>query len=227
MIWKRRQLFSRFLNLDRSLAFGWFMARTDQDIQLMLRVKDGDLESFQRLVDRYQQPLINFFFKMTWDHQVAEDCAQEVFLKLYRSRRRYEGTAKFSTFLYRIAKNCLTDLHRRRRVRVQPTSLSEWRDAGGAQYRLGDLVPGNGPGPQQILEGRELQARVSSALDSLSPEQRIVFVMSEHQGLKYADIAEILGVPVGTIKSRMFNAMGRLRESLGVDGDRKARRVGE
>ncbi len=198
----------------------------EQDIQLMLRVRDGDVESFRRLVDQYQQPLLNFFFKMTWDHQVAEDCAQEVFLKLYRSRRRYQGTAKFSTFLYRIARNCLTDHHRRRRVRVQPTSLNETRVAGGGEYSLGDLVPGHQPEPQQELEGRELAARLTRALEALPAEQRIVFVMSENQGLKYAEIAEILEIPVGTIKSRMFNAMGRLRQALDAESERKVRKVG-
>lgn len=204
------------------------MTRREQDIQLMLKVRDGDLESFRQLVERYQQPLLNFFFKMTWDHQVSEDCAQEVFLKLYRSRRRYQGTAKFSTFLYRIAKNCLTDLHRRRRVRVQPTSLDETRgtNGGGGEYSIGELVSGRQPDPQQVLVGRELASRLAKALDALPDEQRMVFVMSETQGLKYSEIAEILGVPVGTIKSRMFNAMGRLRQALDQESERKVRKTG-
>jgi RNA polymerase sigma-70 factor (ECF subfamily) len=194
-------------------------AMVDIDIDLMRRVATGEVEAFRQLVEKYQRSLLSFFFRLTWDYQAAEDCTQEVFLKLYRSRQRYEGTAKFTTFLYRIAKNCYLDFYRRQRHPTKVVSLQEpirWQREGKT---LEELLPRRGiPTAEEILEKREMIQQFQRAIELLPEGQRLVFVMGEGQGMPYAEISDILGIPVGTVKSRMFNAVLKLRQLLGVAG---------
>ena len=169
------------------------MERRD-DAALLLALKDGNFAAFSELVDRHQRSLINFFYHLCWDRQAAEDCAQEVFLRVYSHLDRYEPQAKFTTFLFKIARNLWID-----RVRS-----------------LGERVPARSLGPVEILAKEEQQAALQRAIDQLPEEQKAVVILSEIQGLKYQDISAILEVPVGTVKSRMHTAMERLKELLSV-----------
>jgi len=185
------------------------------DADLLLALKEGDFAAFSALVDRHQRSLINFFYHLCWDHQAAEDCAQEVFLRVYSHLDTYQPQAKFTTFLFRIARNLWIDRLRTVAVHGKPASLDR-RPDGGEGRSLGDRLPARSLNPVEILAREEQQAALQRALDRLPEEQKAVVILSEIQGLKYQDIGAILDVPVGTVKSRMHTAMERLKELLSV-----------
>ena len=185
------------------------------DAALLAAIKTGELGAFAELVDRHQRSLINFFYHLSWDRQAAEDCAQEVFLRVYSHLDRYEPQAKFTTFLFRIARNLWIDRMRTAAVHGKPLSL-DGTGGGGDERRLQDRVASRVPSPVEILAREEQQDALRRAIDRLPEEQKAVVILSEIQGLKYQDISEILGVPVGTVKSRMHTAMDKLKDLLSV-----------
>lgn len=181
------------------------------DTELVAAVQAGSLAAFEALVARHERPLINYFYHVAWDRQIAEDCAQEVFLRLHAHLGRYEAKAKFTTFLYRIARNLWID-----RLRV---SHGVWvsLDAGSEESSgrpLRDRISSRGDSPVETMEREETRQRMRRAIESLPEDQRVVVILSELQGMRYQEISVVLEVPVGTVKSRMFVAMQRLKELL-------------
>jgi RNA polymerase sigma-70 factor (ECF subfamily) len=136
---------------------------------------------------------------------------QEVFVKVFTHVESYQATAKFTTYLYRIARNTWIDHLRRTKHQRHVGSLDATNEDGRS---LGDSLALVTDGPDEELGKRELVERVLNAISSLDEQHREVLVMSEVRGMRYSDIAEALGIPVGTVKSRMFNAMKRLRKKL-------------
>lgn len=169
-----------------------------EDVRLMERVKGGDRDAFALLVRRHQGPLVNFFRRMGADNHEAEDMTQATFLRLYGYRLKYAPTAKFTTFLYTLARNAWTDNVRK---------LKRWRNAdfGDGRWEVA------GPEDVRRLENRLV---VEEALARISERLRVVVVMSVYQGLRYEEISQALEIPVGTVKSRMFIALKRLKEIL-------------
>lgn len=168
-----------------------------REVDLMLAVKGGSEEAFRELYGLYQKPLANFLFRLCWNRSLAEDLLQEVFLRIWRARETYEPSAKVSTYLFRIATNLWINESARRR-----------------EQALEDADRPSGEDPAEPLVRTEVQKAVKRAIESLPEGERMCVVMSEYNGLKYAEISEILGIPVGTVKSRVFSAMARLREML-------------
>ena len=169
----------------------------------------GDMAAFETLVKRHQAPLLRFFVRMGADHALAEDCAQEVLVRVYRARERYEPRARFTTWLYRIGRNFWIDHVRSRRA--QPRALSlDAPVASADDTPLRDAVPQ----PGNALAGRELREELERAMAALPEEQRLVLVLGLVQALPYAEVSEILEIPVGTVKSRMHAAVGKLRQAL-------------
>jgi len=188
---------------------------TDSDSELMLRFRDGDESAFLELESKFRRPLMNFFFRLTWDRYSAEDCAQEVFIRIVRARHRYQPVAKFRTWMFRIAKNYWIDRYRKRSAAPAIRSLdTPIRADQGRAITLEDTVEGDSPDPGGELRRREIGTAVKEAVARLPEEQRLVFVLSENQGLRYSEISEVLEIPVGTVKSRMHTAVRRLRELL-------------
>ncbi len=181
------------------------------DVDLIAEIKRGSVDAFSALVERHQRSVINFFYHFSWDRQIAEDCTQEVFVKLYTHLGTYEPRAKFTTFLYRVARNLWIDKVRARKLR--PVSL-ESPLGFGEEKTLGDRIPGRAESPLETLTRQETQAVLRHAIDMLPEEQRMVVILSELEGLPYQEIGEVLDVPVGTVKSRMFTAMRKLRDLL-------------
>src|SRR5262245_21308636 len=169
------------------------------DAALMAALKTGELEAFNALVGRHQRYLINFFYHLCWDRQVAEDCAQEVFLRVYSHLNTYEPQAKFTTFLFRIARNLWIDRVRSAAGHGKPLSLHHPSGAGEEKGSLQDRVASRVPSPVEILAKQEQQDALRRAIDQLPEEQKAVVILSEIQGLKYQDISAILDVPVGTV----------------------------
>jgi len=184
--------------------------RSDED--LMMDLQTGGEEAFEMLVKRHQVGLLNFFYRLVWSRDLAEDLTQEVFCKLYMARQTYEPRAKFTTFLYRVARNRWIDHLRRTRNERRTMSLdAELSDDGGS---LRESLAGPAESPSQATHRRELLASIAEAVDSLPEAQKLVFILGEVKGMKYDEIADTLEIPIGTVKSRMHGALLHLRERL-------------
>lgn len=180
----------------------------DPDGELVARWQQGETAAFEALVRRYEDRVFRLLHRMLGSAADAEDAAQETFLNLHRHGRRFRGDARFSTFVYRVAANAALNRRRslgRRRARLE--RLAERQAAGH------DL-PTPPPGPEQRTLGRELQARVHEALETLPDKLRLPVVLFDIEGLAYAEVSEVLGVAEGTVKSRIHRARTALRERL-------------
>lgn len=184
----------------------------ERDKELMLRVKGGDMAAFEALYARYSRPLLNFFYRLVWDRDFAEDLMQETFLRLWKGSRNYRPSGKFTTYLFQIAKNHWLNEREKRRRRIAPVSLEAGADESSNGLR--DAVEAGERGPMAETLNKELGEAIARAVSTLSEKLRMVFVLGQLDGMKYADIAEILGIPVGTVKSRMSNAEKAIRVRL-------------
>jgi RNA polymerase sigma-70 factor (ECF subfamily) len=169
----------------------------DRETELMLLVKAGDRAAFEELYRLYEKPLTNYLFRLCGNRARAEDLLQDAFLRLWKAAPNYEPSAKVSTYIFRIAHNLFLNDAARRRERTLESMEAETRSD-----------------PASDLNRRELQSAVQRAVEALPEGEREVLLLSEYSGFKYAEIAEILGIPVGTVKSRMFSAIQRLKEAL-------------
>lgn len=190
------------------------MGDSARDLELMRRFQAGDADAFTQLYERHLRGLLNFFFRLCWDASMAEDFAQEVLLRVYKSAKQWEPNAKFTTFLYRIARNFWIDHCRLLSTQKEKVSLNA-QTAGDGEVSLIDRLPDDIKPPEDDLDRRELYGAIMKALEQLPEEQRMVFVLSEIEEMKYQEIAEVMDVPVGTIKSRMHTAVAKLQELLG------------
>lgn len=185
------------------------------DAELMELVKQGDYSAFDEIYNRYHKRIRNFLFSLTWDQDIAEDCLQEVFLGLFRVRDRFELRGKFSTYIFQIAKNRYLSHCRRRKRHPDEASLDNEGSKAFENLRASERVE-----PEAHLIEDYRRWKIRQAIESLPEKQKLVFVMSHLEGMKYDEISEILGVPLGTIKSRMSAAVRTLREKIrGDDGD--------
>ncbi len=179
------------------------------DAEWMSRFQAGDKEAYNKLVSLYYPMIYNYFCSMTYDKHLAEDITQEVFIKLYKFRDQYQPVKTFKAFLFTIARNAYIDYYRK--VKRKP-EFSYDVDVGEKKYS--DLFESENSDPSEPIDASERIERIMNAVHKLPDILRDVFVLSEIEGLKYSEIAEILNIPVGTVKSRMFNALKNLRELL-------------
>ena len=195
------------------------MALEDKELMLVVRGDGpGAAAAFEELVKRNHAALIGYFSRKSWDTDDAHDRAQEVFLKLWMSRSSYEPRAPFRAYLFQVARNHWIDIVRSRKVR--PVMHSESSFAGRETASVIDLQPSSDPLPEDEAESRELKSCIVAAVNALPPGQREVWELAEEKGLSYAEIGEILSIPVGTVKSRHHHAVRKLREDLeqrGID----------
>lgn len=181
------------------------------DADLMMLVREGDYVAFDELYDRYRAPILRFLFSLTWDQDLAEDALQEVFLRLYRARDRYEPSGKFSTYIFQIAKNYYLAQARKAKAHSEVSLAHE--DCSGFKpfenLRVNQRIE-----PEVHLLEEYRKHSIRRAIAALPERQKLVFVMSHLEDMKYAEIAEVLGIAVGTVKSRMFAAVNALRTML-------------
>ena len=178
----------------------------DDDASLMMRVRGGDDEAFAELVRRHQKSVMNFF-ERNGVYRDVEDLAQETFLKIHRARGRYVPSAKFTTFLYTVARRVMIDWYR-----------STARKSGHLE-NLAKEAPQEAEPPPKRGEISDAEA----ALGCLSRQLRETVVLVVMQGMAYAEAAEILGIPLGTVKSRISSAMTKMREKLTGEGTNEKR----
>jgi len=183
------------------------------DVQLMLGVKQGDELSFELLLQRYRRPLCHFLNRMVRDAAQAEDLAQEVFLRVYRARRDYEPSAKFTTWLFRIATNLALNALRDGRHRQAEISLDAPAEGEDGSERTVEVADGAPIVEQQLVE-RDRVAVVRRAIQALPEKQRAAVLLHKYQEMDYDEIARILGCSVSALKSLLFRAYETLRVEL-------------
>ena len=185
-----------------------FLTSEDPDAELVARWQDGDHAAFERLVRSHERSVFRLLYRMLGSREEAEDASQETFLSLHRHGHRFRREARFSTFLYRVAANAA--LNRRRslgRARTREQELAV-RQATGAH------LPAAPRNPEDATHGGEVQVQVHEALQQLPEDLRVAVVLYDIEGQSYKDIAEILEIPEGTVKSRIHRARQGLRELL-------------
>jgi RNA polymerase sigma-70 factor (ECF subfamily) len=187
------------------------MARTD--VQLMLDVKAGDEQSFELLLRKYRTPLVNFLYRMVRDTAVAEDLAQEVFLRVYRARQEYAPSAKFTTWMFRIATNLALNSMRDNRHRKMEISMDQSVDTGEDEQRPLE-VPDRAPSVEQELVARCRAELIMKAIHSLPEKQRAAVLLHKYQELDYGEIARVLECSESALKSLLFRAYETLRVEL-------------
>ena len=179
----------------------------DADAELMLRVAAGDKAAFAQIFDRYQASVARFAFRFVGSKARAEELAQEIFIKLYRNAKRYRPSAKFKTFLFRVATNtCLNEV---RRGEYQASLQSE----SAGRPALDELAEREA-GPEQALQGRELEHAVRGALAQMSDRERAAFTMCRFEGMAYKEIAFALSSSEAAVKSLIHRATLALARSI-------------
>jgi RNA polymerase sigma-70 factor (ECF subfamily) len=184
--------------------------RSPTDEELVRSVLAGDRERFGTLVERYQGRLINYLYRLVRNLDEAHDLAQEVFVRVYQALDRFDPQYRFSTWLFRVAQNAAIDVIRKRRFRMVPLSRPD--DDGEGSWEI-ELEAG-GPGALETLETEESGARVRAAIEGLPWEYRELILLRHYGELAYDEIAEAKGMPLGTVKNKLFRARQMLKGVL-------------
>jgi RNA polymerase sigma-70 factor (ECF subfamily) len=187
------------------------MARTD--VQLMLDVKAGDEQSFELLLRKYRTPLVNFLYRMVRNTAAAEDLAQEVFLRVYRARQEYAPSAKFTTWMFRIATNLALNSVRDNRHRQMEISIDQTGDNGEDEQPAME-VPDRTPTVEQELVARSRAELIMKAIHALPEKQRAAVLLHKFQEMDYDEIARVLECSESALKSLLFRAYETLRVEL-------------
>ncbi len=172
------------------------------DSELIHQINNGNEKAFTELIERYQNKVYNTAYRILGNHEDALDLAQESFIRIYKNLNKFQGKSSFSTWLFRITTNlCRDELRKRKRkLVIQEENFSN--------------IYQEEENPEKISLSRELNSLIQEKIDSLVPEQKVVFTLREFQGLSYQEIADILEVSMGTVKSRLSRARQALREDL-------------
>jgi RNA polymerase sigma-70 factor (ECF subfamily) len=186
------------------------MSSMNDDKTLVAKARKGDRRAFEMIVMRYEQPLVSYFGRIIGDRQMALDFAQDVFLKVHASLDSFRPAFKFSTWLFKIASNHLIDHWRRRRI----GTVSIDQPIADGEGCLTIQVPDPGPSTERTYELSEIRARIEAALDKIPPLLRELFVLRHVSEFSYEEIADIKGLPVGTVKNKVFQAKELVRGLL-------------
>jgi RNA polymerase sigma-70 factor (ECF subfamily) len=188
------------------------MAGGETDAEVMLRAKAGDQAAFDYLVQKYRRPMVSFMYRMARNAAVAEDLAQEVFLRVYRSRESYEASAKFTTWLYRIATNLAVN-HARDTRHERPemqVSIDEPDEDTGTTLE----IPDRSLNAEQMIVVQERMMAIRRKVEALPEQQKLAVIMHKYQQMDYKQIADVLKKSESATKSLLFRAYETLREQL-------------
>ena len=186
------------------------------DVELMLATQHGDEQAFSELVLRHRTAIVNLTHRYLRNRADADDLAQEVFVKVYRARKRYRPEAKFTTWLYRVAVNaCLSEVrNRKRRVTWVSASLDQSADDEAGGSLASRVADERSEEPMESVEKDELKARVRAAVDELPDRQRLAIVMNKFHGLSYEELAETLEMTIPGVKSLLVRARENIRKRI-------------
>jgi RNA polymerase sigma-70 factor (ECF subfamily) len=188
-----------------------FDEQPDED--LMVMYQKGEVRAFEVLLARHRRPVFNFILRFIGDRETAEDLLQEAFMRVIKGAEAYKRQAKFTTWLYTIARNLCVDQTRRRKHRKH-ASLDAPMAEGDDSGTLMDVIPGNEMASDRQTVNKQLHERMQRAIASLSEEQREVFLMREFLDMPFKQIADVVNVPENSVKSRMRYALEKLRLEL-------------
>lgn len=189
------------------------------DEDLLRRFNEGDADAFEVLVLRYQKPLLNFILRSVGDRNTAEELLQETFLRVVTKSSDFQGNSKVSTWLYTIARNLCIDTSRKMVFRRHRSLDAPLRSGDGEGATLLDRAADSGPAADRSVIGHDLQQKIAAAVEDLPDDQREVFLLRELENLPFKEIADIVGVPENTVKSRMRYALERLQRALAEYAD--------
>jgi len=189
------------------------MLTQEADEDLMVRYQRGEVRAFEVLLGRHRRAVFNFILRYVGDKETAEDLLQETFMRVIKGADAYKRQAKFTTWLYTIARNLCVDQTRRRKHR-RHASLDAPMSSGDDSGTLLDVLPSNEMASDRKSVNKQLHQRLQGAIAALSEEQRAVFLMREFLDMPFKQIAEVVGVPENTVKSRMRYALEKLRLDL-------------
>ena len=187
----------------------------EEEARIVRNVLDGDVDEFERLVNEYQRNVYNLALRMVGNPEDASDMSQEAFIKAYSSLADFRGDSKFSVWLYRIVSNVCLDFLRKRNRRQVVSLTVEDEDDGDVELDIADEESS----PELLLERKLTREAVRRGLDSLPHDMREILLLREIQGLSYDEIAQVLQIEAGTIKSRIFRARKKLCAFLEADGN--------
>lgn len=179
---------------------------------IIQRCKQGDLSAFDELVRLYEKQVYSFAYRLTGNYDDANDIASEAFVKVFNSINTFRGDANFSTWLFRVVTNLYLDERKRSKAHMN-VPLDEYIDL--EESTVTRQIEDSSPGPEQLLEQMERAEALNALIQQLPDYQRAMVLLYHTQGKSYEDIAEIMGLPIGTVKSRLNRARLSLREKLG------------
>jgi RNA polymerase sigma-70 factor (ECF subfamily) len=183
------------------------------DATLMSRVRDGDEDAFRVLIERHQRAVINIIYRSIGDAWESEDLAQRVFLQVFRSAKRYQRTAKFTTWLFTITHNTILNEHRRR-SRHRAESLEAITRPDNPESVGHEMPDTRAEDPSRAAAERELQDRIHAAIQQLPEAQRTAVLLCRFEGLAYEEIAKVLGTTESAVKSLLHRARETLKQQL-------------
>lgn len=181
----------------------------DEDLALMAKIARGDDDAFRLLVEKHQHAVVGTISKMTNHSPDSEDIAQQVFVRLWKSAKRYKPTAKFTTYLFTITRNLVFNATRQKSRRKEH-SMEEQED----EWHQAVADPASSSRPDQNLENSELREVIDQAIASLPEKQRLAVILRRHEQMSYDEIATSLDLSVSALKSQLFRARTTLREAL-------------
>ena len=184
------------------------------DAQLITRFHDGKVDAFNTLVWRWEKNLYNFILRYVGDREEAKDLCQKTFIRVYRNLPRLRDPQKFSAWLYQIAVNICRDELRKRRRRPMCSLESLQESEDGQPNPTLEMAAPSSTHPDAVVQDLDLRDLLNRALQAIPEEQRVVIIMKEYKGLKFAEIAEVLQTPLNTVKSRMYYGLSALRKIL-------------
>ena len=182
------------------------------DLSLVERCRVNDEAAFNEVVSRYKNKVYNYVYRMTGSSDDAEDLTQEVFIRMYVSLDSFRSQSSLNTWLFRIASNLCIDRFRRQKNKTPAYSLDE--PVGGEGDQIGHEVADMTYEPHRLLENVEMAEQIQQALSQIPEKLRATLILHDVEGLPYEEIAQVVGCPLGTVKSRLFNARMQLRQRL-------------
>jgi RNA polymerase sigma-70 factor, ECF subfamily len=185
-----------------------------EDREVVQRAKGGSEAAYRELLRRYQRPVFSLVYRMVRDRELAEDLAQECFIKVFNHVDRYDAKYKFSSWLFKIASNLAIDTLRRKELRTVSIEGSRHATSSEEEEATRISIVSHDPNPEQALEAKQLGGRIEEAIARLRPEYRTAVLLRHVEGRAYEEIAEIMEVPLGTVKTYIHRARGELKEML-------------
>lgn len=185
--------------------------KVDADADRMMRVQQGDLQAFEGLVDQYKRPIFNLVYRMLRDRDEAEDITQKVFIQVYRASDRYRPTAKFSTWIFTIARNLTLNEIRRRSRKPWTDSLDETMDGEGPAQHLDPPDHRARPANQELAHQEFLQC-LEEAIDQLPENQRIAVLLCREGDISYEEMAKVMGCSLSAVKSLIFRGRETIKK---------------